>query len=75
MKTLFAPLAVVVALMLSSTASAWVTPGERAVIRNDVRNLRYDIRTAGPIVTPLERAEIRGDIRGLRYDVRRARWW
>lgn len=74
MKTLLAPLAVVLALMLSSSAFAWVTPRERAVIRHDVRDLRYDVRQAGPFVNPAERAAIRHDMRGLRYDVRRAAW-
>jgi hypothetical protein len=74
MKTLLAPLAVVVALLLSSSAFAWVTPRERAVIRHDVRDLRYDIRGAGPFYNPAERAAIRHDVRDLRYDVRRAVW-
>jgi len=75
MKTLLAPLAVVVALMLSSSASAWVTPPERAVIRHDVRELRYDVRRAGPFYGPVERMNIRNDVRNLRGDVRRALWW
>ncbi len=75
MKTLLAPLAVVVALMLSSSASAVVTWPERAVIRHDVRELRYDIRRAGPVVNPFERAVIRNDVRDLRWDVRRAVRW
>ena len=74
MKTLLAPLTVVVALMVSSNAFAWVTPGERGVIRYDVRNVRSDIRRAGPVVAPVERAAIRHDVRDLRYDVRRAVW-
>jgi len=75
MKTLFAPVAVVVALMISSTASAWVTPGERAVIRHDVRTVRADVIRAGAVVNPVERAVIRNDVRDLRYDVRRAVRW
>jgi hypothetical protein len=75
MKTLLAPLAVVVALTLYSSAFAWVTPRERAVIRHDVRELRYDVRHAGPILNPAERAAIRNDARSLRYDVRRAVRW
>jgi len=75
MKTLLAPVAVVVALLISSTASAWVTPHERAVIRHDVRTVRADVLRAGPVVNPVERAVIRTDVRDLRYDVRRSRWW
>jgi hypothetical protein len=74
-KTLIAPIAVAVALMLSSTAFAWVTPRERAVIRHDVRQVRADIRRAGPVVNPVERAQIRNDVRDLRHDVRRSLWW
>jgi len=74
MKTLLASLAVVVALMTSSSALAWVTPRERAVLRYDARNVRSDIRRAGPIVGPVERAGIRHDVRDMRYDFRRAVW-
>jgi hypothetical protein len=74
MKTLLAPLAVVVALVVSSNAFAWVTQRERAVLRYDAWNVRSDIRRAGPIVGPVERAVIRHDVRDLRYDVRRAVW-
>jgi hypothetical protein len=79
MKTLtnlLAPLAVAVVLALATNASAQiVTPLERAVIRQDVRELRYDIRRAAPLYTPLERAVIRQDVRDLRWDVYRARRW
>ena len=74
MKTLLAPLAVVVALMVSSSALAWVTPRERAVLRYDAWNVRSDIRRAGPFVGPVERAVIRHDVRDFRYDFRRAVW-
>lgn len=74
MKTWLAPLTVVVALMVSSSAFGWVTPRERAALRYEVRNVRSDIRRAGPVVTPAERAVIRHDVRDLRYDVRRALW-
>jgi hypothetical protein len=74
MKTLLAPLAVVVALMVSSNALAWITPRERAVLRYDARNVRSDIRRAGPIVGPAERAAIRHDVRDMRYDFRRSLW-
>lgn len=74
MKIWLAPLTVVVALVASSSAFGWVTPRERAVLRYDARNVRSDIRRAGPIVSPVERAVIRQDVRDLRYDVRRALW-
>lgn len=75
MKALLAPLAVVLALTVSSSAFAVVTPWERAAIRHDVRELRYDVRRSGPFYNPAERLEIRRDVRDLRYDVYRARWW
>jgi hypothetical protein len=75
MKTLLAPLAVAVALTCSSSAFAWVTPGERAVIRHEVRTVRYDVRRAGPVYTPVERHVIRHDVRDVRRDIYRARRW
>jgi hypothetical protein len=74
-KMMLAPLAIVMALAFASNASAQViTPFERAVIRHDVRDLRYDIRRAGPFYNPAERAVIRHDVRNLRWDVRRSVW-
>jgi hypothetical protein len=74
MKTLFAPLAVVMALTFSSTASAYVTRWERAGIRYEARDLRREVRQAGPQFTPSERAGIRYERRDLRREVRGAVW-
>ena len=73
-KMLLAPLCVLFVFAFAGTASAAVTPLERAVIRSDVRGLRVDVRRAGPVYGPVDRAVIRHDAWDLRRDVRRAVW-
>ena len=73
-KLLLAPLTVAMVLAFGSTASAFVTPRERAVIRYEVRDLRGDILRAGPFYGPVERAVIRHEAWDVRRDIRRAVW-
>lgn len=49
-----------------------VSPFERHEIREEARELRYDIRDAGAVVGPRERREIRADVRDLGREIRQA---
>ena len=49
-----------------------ISPHERRDIREEARELRHDIRDAGPVVSPRERREIRDDVRDLQREIRQA---
>jgi hypothetical protein len=49
-----------------------ITPREWREIREEARELRQEIRQAGPVVTPQERREIREESRELWQEIRQA---
>lgn len=79
MKTALTCLAVLVALLVTSTVSAGITRREWREIRGEAQDVRREVRQAtspnglgGMLITRQERREIRGEERDLYREIRQA---